>query len=174
MKKHELLEKAIRDYPNGVEFYSTSLNGTKNKAKLPYFIDEYGCVKDANDWILYFKLKDRWAQIVKEGPTINISRKNLSELVKHKLETIRRRVQKEKSKQRQEALNYAKSISLEKESLLDQRDMEISKLKSQIEWYKNECTELTLQFRKLKTENLVLDNELDKLKSKWYVKLFGR
>lgn len=54
MKKHQLLEKAMRDYPAGTKILSTSnncqvsppLNGV-------YHINEYGSVQDTTDWIVY-------------------------------------------------------------------------------------------------------------------------
>lgn len=69
MKKHELLEKAMKDYPSGTKIYSTSGNGTSHETQMPYCIDECGSVQDNYGWLIYYKGIDKWADIVPLKPT---------------------------------------------------------------------------------------------------------
>lgn len=64
MKKHELLEKAMKDYPEGTIIYSTSGNGITHTTQMPYCIDECGSVQDNSGWLIYYKALDKWAGIV--------------------------------------------------------------------------------------------------------------
>lgn len=65
MKKHELLQKAMRDYPNGTKL-NHKLSGTFN-CELPYFIDGTNSVSDRNGRCLFGSSEidfGGWAEIV--------------------------------------------------------------------------------------------------------------
>ena len=72
MKKHQLLEKAMRDYPAGTIFKS-ALTPSFNKTHISSGIFEFNrgsvaCVINEERWFVWYDLKDTWAEIVHPEP----------------------------------------------------------------------------------------------------------
>jgi hypothetical protein len=74
MKKHEMLEKAMRDYPKGTKV--KSLHGTEFITSGIFYIDGSGWVADNFGFNVYNPLKDKWAEIIEEETRIQLDNPN--------------------------------------------------------------------------------------------------